>query len=92
LSVLVAAVGAAATFLMLALMVSGATYKWDSPDAGGMGLVFGLFLYFPAAGLLVLPLAMKMSRLSLRLRRLLGWSVLVLVLLPFVVLSVSVAI
>lgn len=87
LSVLVAAAGAAATLSMLALMASGATYRGDSPDAAGMGIAFGLFLYFPSAGLLILPLAMKVSRLSPRLRRGLGWSVFLLVLLPFAVLA-----
>lgn len=88
-SVLVAAVGAAAVVLTLAFMFSGATYRGESPDAGGMGVMFGLLLYFPSAGLLILPLAMKMSRLSRRLRRALGWSILLLVLLPFAVLTVA---
>ena len=89
LSVLVAAAGAAATLLMLVFMASGVTYRGDSPDAAGMSIVFGLFLYFPSAGLLILPLAMKVSRLSPRLRRGLGWSVFLLVLLPFAVLTVA---
>jgi uncharacterized BrkB/YihY/UPF0761 family membrane protein len=87
LSVLVAAVGAVAAVLLLAFLVSGATYKGDSPDAGGMAVVFSLFLYYPAAALVVLPLALKVSRLSPRLRRGLGWMVLLLVLLPFIVLT-----
>ena len=89
LSVLVAAAGAAATLLALTFMASGATYRGNSPDAAGMGILFGLFFYFPAAGLLILPLAMKMSRLSPRLRRGLGWSVFLLVLLPFAVLTLA---
>jgi hypothetical protein len=87
LSVLVGALGVAAAILLLDLMVSGATYKGDSPDAGGMTAVFSLFLYYPAAALVVLPLALKVSRLSPRLRRGLGWMVLLLVLLPFLVLT-----
>ena len=89
LSVLVGAVGAVATFVNLAVMASGAAYKGDSPDAGGMTIMVGLFLYFPSAGLLILPLALKASRLSRRLRHVLGWSVLLLVVLPFIVLTLS---
>ena len=87
LSILVGALGAAATVLTLAFMASGATYKGDSPDAGGMAVMVGLFLYYPSAGLLILPLAMKVSRLSPRLRRGLAWSVPLLLLLPFAVLT-----
>ena len=89
LSVLVGALGAAASCLTLAFMASGATYKGDSPDAGGMAVMVGLLLYYPSAGLLILPLALNVSRLSPRLRRGLGWSVLPLVLLPFAVLTVA---
>jgi hypothetical protein len=87
-SILVAVVGVAATVLTLAFMASGATYKGASPDAGGMGVMVGLFLYYPSAGFLILPLVLKVSRLSPRLRRGLGWSILLLVLLPFAVLTV----
>lgn len=88
-SVLVGALGAVATVLTLAFMASGAMYTGSSPDAGGMAVMTGLFLYYPAAGLLILPLAMKVSTLSPRLRRTLGWSVGVLVLLPFIVLTAA---
>ena len=87
LSVLIVALGAAASLLALAFMASGATYRGDSPDAVGMGMMFGLFFYYPSAGLLILPLAMKVSRLSPRLRRGLAWSVPLLVVLPFAVLT-----
>ena len=89
LSVLVGAVGAAATVLLLTFIVSGATYKGDSPDAGGMLIFSSLALYYPAAALTVLPLVLKTSRLSRWARRGLGFSVLLLVLLPFVVLAVA---
>ena len=90
LSILVGVLGAVATVLTLAFVASGATYKGDSPDAGGMSLMVGLYLYYPSAGFMILPLAMKVSRLSPRLRRGLVWSVPLLVLLPFAVLTVSV--
>lgn len=84
LSLVVAGVGAAAMVQLLALIVSGATYKGDSPDAGGMLIFTGLVLYYPAAAFTILPLVLKVSRLSRWVRRGLGFSVLILILLPFV--------
>ena len=89
LSVLVGAVGAAATVLLLTFIVSGATYKGDSPDAGGMLIFASLALYYPAAAFTILPLVLKVSRLSRWVRRSLGFGVLLLVLLPFVVATVA---
>ena len=88
-SVVVGAVGAAETMLLLSFIVSGATYEGDSPDAGGMLIFASLALYYPAVAFTILPLVLKVSRLSRWVRRALGFSVLLLVLLPFVVLTVA---
>ena len=86
LSGLVAFLGLIGAVITLLFMASGATYKGSSPDAGGMAVMVGFLLFYPAAGLLVLPFALNASRLSLRLRRRIRWLCFVLVLLPFCVL------
>ena len=86
LSGLVAFLGVIGAVITLLFMASGATYKGSSPDAGGMAVMVGFLLFYPAAGLVVLPFALNASRLSPRLRRRIRWLCLGLVLLPFCVL------
>jgi hypothetical protein len=86
LSDLVTALGVIGAVVTLLFMASGATYKGSSPDAGGMAVMVGFLLFYPTAGLLVLPFALNASRLSPRLRRRMRWLCLVLVLLPICVL------
>ncbi|HEV7785905.1 MAG TPA: hypothetical protein VGQ28_11250 [Thermoanaerobaculia bacterium] len=86
LSGLVAALGVVGAVATLAFMASGASYKGSSPDAGGMAVFAGFFLFYPCVGLIVLPFALNGSRLSASLRRRIGWLCCALGLLPFVVL------
>ncbi len=86
LSGLVTFLGLIGAVITLLFMASGATYKGPSPDAGGMAAMVGFLLFYPAAGLVILPFALNASRLSPRLRRRIRWLCLVLVLLPFCVL------
>jgi len=79
-------VGAVAT---LVFMASGASYKGSSPDAGGMAVFAGFFLFYPCVGFIVLPFALNGSRLSPRLRRRIGWLCCGLALMPFCVLLAS---
>jgi hypothetical protein len=78
--------GVAGAVATLAFMASGASYKGSSPDAGGMAVFAGFFLFYPCAALVVLPFALNGSRLSPRLRRRIGWLCCGLALLPFCVL------
>lgn len=87
LSGFVAFLGVIGAVITLLFMASGATYKGSSLDAGGMAVMVGFLLFYPAAGLLVLPFALNASRLSPRLRRRMRWLCFVLVLLPFCVLA-----
>lgn len=82
LSALVSLIGLAGVIATLAFMVSGATYKGLSPDAGGMAVVAALAFYYPAAALLLLPFGMNASRLPSRVRRWVLLACLVIALLP----------
>lgn len=82
LSGLVAILGVIGAVATLGFTTSGARYKGSSPDAGGMAVFVGLFLFYPCASLIFLPFAMNASRLSPRLRRRLGWLCCGLALLP----------
>jgi hypothetical protein len=82
LSVLVAALGVIGAVVTLLFMASGATYKGSSPDAGGMAVMVGFLLFYPAAGLIIFPFALNASHLSPRLRHRMRWLCLVLALLP----------
>jgi zinc transporter ZupT len=86
LSGLVAFLGLIGAVITLLFMASGATYKGRSPDAGGMAVMVGFLLFYPAAGLFVLPFALNASRLSSQLRRRMRWLCFMLVLLPVCVL------
>ncbi|HSS48220.1 MAG TPA: hypothetical protein VLX28_04680 [Thermoanaerobaculia bacterium] len=86
LSGLVCLLGVAGAVATLVFMASGASYKGSSPDAGGMAVFAGFFLFYPCVGLIVLPFALNGSRLSPRLRRRIGWLCCGLALLPFCVL------
>jgi hypothetical protein len=88
LSGLFVAGGAAVAVVCLLVMVSGARYKGDSPDAGGMAVIAGLFVFYEAAALLVVPFAMNASRLPARFRRLGCFAVPALAVLPFCLLVV----
>jgi hypothetical protein len=82
LSALVVLLGVLGTAATLAFMVSGASYRGPSPDAGGIAVVAAMAFYYPSAALLLLPFGMNASRLPARVRR---WVVLacpVLFLLP----------
>jgi hypothetical protein len=82
LSVLVALLGVLGTAATLAFMVSGASYRGPSPDAGGMAVVAAMAFYYPSVGLLLLPFGMNASRLPARVRRWVLFACLVLVILP----------
>ena len=68
LSILVAVLGSLAAAALLAFVVSGSRYRGPSPDAGAMAMLSGFFLFYPAAGLLMLPLGLNASRIPDRLR------------------------
>lgn len=89
LSGLFVAGGVIGAIVTLLFMASGARYKGPSPDAGGMAVMAGLFLFYPSAGLALLPLAMNASRLPSRFRWRLGCGALLLAALPVVVLLVA---
>jgi hypothetical protein len=69
LSALVALLGVLGMAATLAFMVSGASYRGSSPDAGGMAVVAALAFYYPSTAVLLLPFGMNASRLPARVRR-----------------------
>jgi hypothetical protein len=86
LSILVAALGGLTAMALLAFVVSGSLYRGPSPDAGAMAMLAGFLLFYPAAGLLMLPLGLNASRIPARFRGRLGWGVAGLAVLPILLL------
>jgi hypothetical protein len=82
LSILVSALGGLLALVLLALMVSGMLYRGPSPDAGAMTAMSGFLVFYPAAGLLMLPLGLNASRIPARLWGRLGWGIVGMAVLP----------
>jgi hypothetical protein len=83
LSALLVTLGTISALACMEIMWAGATYRGLSPDAGGMAVISGFYVFYPAAALIVLPFALNLSRLQPRLRRGFWGLCLLLILLPW---------
>ena len=82
LSGLVAGLGTVGAVASVFLLVSGAMYKGNSPDAGGMAVMVGFLFFYQAAALFFLPFGLNASHLSSPLRHRIWWLCILLGLLP----------